>query len=172
MDIWKKIDGTEDYQISNSGEVKNSNRQLKPRTDKDGYLIIDIRFEEAKKTCRVHRLVSEAFIPNPENKPCVNHKDGNKKNNSVDNLEWCTYSENMTHAVKNGLWKSPKAFLGKFGKDHNKSMQVQCIETGIVYGSIHEASRITGTNVTSIWKVCRKKQSIAGGFHWQYMGKE
>ena len=77
-----------------------------------------------KKYCLVHRLVANAFIPNPENKRCINHKDGNKKNNNINNLEWVSYSENMKHAYRTGLAIPPQTWLGKFGKSHPMSKPI------------------------------------------------
>lgn len=90
-----------DYIITQNGNIinKHNNKQIKPQKNGKGYLRVYI----GKKGYFVHRLVAIAFIPNPENKPQVNHKDGNKLNNSVENLEWCTNQENRTHAIKNGL---------------------------------------------------------------------
>jgi len=118
---WKPIKDYESlYEISNYGNIKskdrivnakhNSKRIVKGRNmsffiNKSGYLEATLCKNSKKKLHRVNRLVAETFIPNSENKPCVNHKDGNKLNNNVNNLEWCTYSENLIHAWKNGLCK-------------------------------------------------------------------
>lgn len=80
--------------------------------ERSGYLKITIYFPEGLKQYNVHRLVAEQYIPNPENLPCVNHKDGNKHNNAVSNLEWCTYKENSEHASEMGL------FVQRFGEDN------------------------------------------------------
>lgn len=78
--------------------------------DMRGYLRVGLcNKEKRKKLIRVHRLVAETFIPNPNNKPCVNHKDGNKHNNQKENLEFCTYGENLEHAWKNGLRKARRS---------------------------------------------------------------
>lgn len=106
MEIWKKVKGWEDlYEVSNTGKVR-SIRTGKLRVfdiNNCGYERIVFYNGEYKERIFVHRLVAETFIPNPQNKPQVNHIDGNKSNNSVENLEWCTQMENEIHAIKNGL---------------------------------------------------------------------
>lgn len=117
IEEWKVIQGYSKYFISNLGKVKSyyehngtSERILKSRLDKYGYLYVNLIVENKRKTFKIHRLVLKAFksIKNPENFEC-NHIDGNKWNNNIDNLEWCTRSENMKHAVKIGL---NKGFIG------------------------------------------------------------
>ena len=107
-EIWRDIEGYEGhYQVSNFGRVKSfkqkTPRILKPTHDKDGYLYVGLWRENKCQNGRVHRLVAQAFIPNPEGKPVTNHKDGNPQNNHVDNLEWATISENTQHAYDMGL---------------------------------------------------------------------
>ena len=105
---WKDvyIDGNKvPYQVSDIGLVINcsTKRLLMGSPDKRGYIKVSIYMDNKLHTMAVHRLVAEAFIPNPDNKPTVNHKDGNKKNNNVENLEWMTHKENIQHAIDNGL---------------------------------------------------------------------
>ena len=109
-EIWKDIEGYEGlYQVSNMGRIKSfqydkiKGKILKPSLCAFDYLKINLRLNNTPKTEKLHRLVAKAFIPNPENKPQINHKDGNKQNNRVDNLEWCTDRENKQHAVRMGL---------------------------------------------------------------------
>ena len=113
MEEWKDIKGFEGaYQISNQGRVRSLPRQGTRTTESrsisythDGYAKVRLIFCGKDKTARIHRLVAEAFIPNPNGKETVNHKDGNKKNNAVENLEWADRSEQMLHAYKKGLKK-------------------------------------------------------------------
>ena len=109
MEIWKDIKDYEGlYQISNKGRVYSyrTNKFLSICYTSKGYQIVGFKINGKQVMKQIHRLVAESFIENPENKPCVNHKDGNKENNCVDNLEWCTYSENNKHAYKTKLRKS------------------------------------------------------------------
>ena len=107
METWKDIEDFEGkYQVSNFGRVRNSRNQImKQAKHYKGYLIIQLYKHGKPKTKAIHRLVANAFINNPKNKPQINHKDGNKQNNNVSNLEWCTQSENNLHAYKTGLKK-------------------------------------------------------------------
>lgn len=101
------------YHISNMGRIKSIERTIrgrvyptiiiKQRKDKDGYMRVNISYNGSKNDCRVHRLVGEAFIPNPENKSCINHKNGIVDDNVVKNLEWATHLENTIHAINNSL---------------------------------------------------------------------
>lgn len=99
---WKVIEGFSKYEVSNFGNIrsyttKNNGNNLIVQTNKKGYGMILLYKDGKPKSRKVHRLVAQAFIPNLQNKPCVNHKDRNVKNNNVDNLEWCTYKENNNY---------------------------------------------------------------------------
>ena len=107
--MWKVIEGTNGkIEVSDDGRVRSLLRGepyiLKSTKDKKGYHRLGITVNRVKKTYKVHREVAKAFIPNPDNLPQVNHKDGNKDNNSVSNLEWVTNKQNANHAIANGLW--------------------------------------------------------------------
>ena len=157
MEIWKEIKGHSNYEVSNLGRVRSKDKYI---TTKKGwkffckgrilkpwfasYLTVQLTNNERHT---VHRLVAEAFIPNPHNKPEVNHIDGNKLNNNVDNLEWNTRSENNKHAVKLGLRKIQGAkTIEQYSKDG------KLIAT---YSSINEASRILNINRVMISNVIR-----------------
>lgn len=122
---WRAIEGYEGlYEVSNTGLVKALNKRvdsgkchrrwrvhiLSHSSDAKGYLRVSLSKNGVTKTHKVHRLVATAFIPNIDNLPQVNHKDGNKANNCVDNLEWCSQSENMAHACKTGLKRNDGEF--------------------------------------------------------------
>lgn len=107
--MYKVLDAYPEYQIYDNGQIYSliTNKFLKPGLNGAGYLFVNLRVctkpYPKYKMERVHRLIAKAFIPNPNNYPCINHIDGNKLNNNVSNLEWCTYSYNNIHALKIGL---------------------------------------------------------------------
>lgn len=138
---WKQIANFENYYVSNKGKVieknyksrkklSNITKEVKNYVKENGYLQVNLYSKKEKKSYKkyLHRLVAEAFIPNPNDYPCVNHLDGNKTNNNINNLEWCTYSQNMVHAVKNNL------FPIKFGKNNKNSKKY--VELDINYDFI------------------------------------
>lgn len=112
IEEWKDVQFYEGrYQVSNLGRIKslvNKERILIPQRNAQGYLHVSLCKNGKRNNHMISRLVMRHFIPNPESKPCVNHIDGNKNNNTLKNLEWCTYSENIKHAYRNGL-------RGKYG---------------------------------------------------------
>jgi len=122
-EIWKNIPGYEEtHQVSNFGRVKKKDNGIliKNRLNEKGYLIINLTLKSKSKTFKVHRLVALAFLPNPLNKNQVNHKDYNKNNNHLENLEWVSHRENSCHAVKKNE-KSSSKYLGVcFRKNTNK----------------------------------------------------
>lgn len=178
---WKDIKGFEGlYQVSDLGNIKSLGngsstdsrtkqvRILKLQLKKTGYLQVKLCKEGRSFYKRPHRLVSEAFIYNPENKKEVNHINGIKNDNRVENLEWCTSSENQIHSFKNGLQKIYK------GKDHIQSRPIiqLSIEGKLVkeWESIKQVKRELGFNTCGIIKCCKKqpKYKTAYGFKWQY----
>lgn len=178
-EIWKHVKGYEGlYEVSNKGRVKSNikfhgvlNRIMNPGLS-SGYFTLTLYKNKTRKTKRVHRLVAENFIDNQKNKREVNHIDGNKLNNNVNNLEWCTSSENTIHSFKIGLQKPPKPMLGKFGKNHHRSKTVlQLTLDGVFvseYGSQKEASRKTKIHQGDISECCNMKYNMAGGYIWRF----
>lgn len=185
-EIWRPIKGYEDlYEVSNLGRIKSMERfetgngygeyNRKPIIKKqnfgtNGYLCTILTKNKIKKTFSIHRTVAVIFIDNPNNKRCVNHRDGDKTNNSVDNLEWCTHSENMYHAFKNGLARNKK---GGENKSSKKVKQLDFDNNVIaVYDSVAEAAAAIGLkNQSQIGSVCAgyKYRKTAGGFKWEYL---
>lgn len=152
--MWKKIKQYDQYEINENGQVRRKNRFLKPLKCTNGYLQYGLCKNGKVKYFRIHRLLAQAFIPNPLNKPCINHIDGIRHNNALSNLEWVTISENHLHAIhvtKNRV--IVPVSKGKFGKDHNKSKQffIEYPNGEIVnYGSGLEFTRLTGFDHSSI----------------------
>lgn len=155
---WRKIEGFENFYVSNLGRVRNvkSNKILKENI-KNGYAYVGLTEGTKQKSCRVHRLVANAFIDNPENKKYVNHIDGNKLNNRVDNLEWITASDNVKHALNNNLFCTQARKVSQYDKKGN------LIKT---FNSLAEASNVTGIDDSSICKVCKNNDNhkTASGF--------
>ena len=165
---WTRIKDYPDYLISTFGRVKtfrnakaklDGGQILKGSYNTYGYWKVDLINIDGRKTVNVHRLVAMAFIPNPESKAQVNHIDGNKINNNVNNLEWNTQRENNEHSFDNGLQPRPRRAVLQFNKE------------GVLVGefeSVNEASRQTKTNLGSIPKSCNGERNHAGGYTWKY----
>lgn len=133
---------------------------LKPYMDRKGYLTVGLYDDNGKaKMVKIHRLVALAFIPNPDNKRCVCHKDNDKTNNNVDNLYWGTDLENNKQAWHDGLIRTKKAIacLSKDGKMVGK------------YDSATDAARILGINQANISACAMGKRKTAGGFAWHFL---
>lgn len=176
-EIWKSIKNYEGlFEVSNLGRVKTLKReyvcgnhhsvQIQPEkimsltTVKGGYLRVSLSKNGKRNSYLVHRLVAEAFIPNCENKPTVNHKDHNVKNNSVENLEWATYGEQFDEIRKVNF---RKATLNK-----GRSIPVRCIETGAIYPSATYIERELGISASSICLCCNGKYKTCNKLHWKY----
>lgn len=162
MDIlWKNLSDFPRYSVSSEGEVYDNQlkRILPLQKTSDGYAVVTLRDNNGcRKTVRVHRLVAETFIPNPENKETVNHKNGVKLDNSVENLEWNTRSENTQHAWDNGLIKDLES--RKIGIRSKQGKKVICTTTGVIYNSIGEAAEKLNLQKTNISAVCRGKKGF------------
>lgn len=165
-EIWKDtyIYGSQ-YQVSNFGRVRNklTGHILTSQNDSKGYLRVRMSLHDRKATAKVHRLVAVAFIPNPDNKPQVNHIDTDKQNNSIGNLELVTNGENQIHAYKTGL----NYVTGRAGR---KKIPVLMIDdsgkTIKKFESIAEAGRVTGIERRNIEKVIKGERMKAGGYRW------
>ena len=129
-EVWKTVEGFNDrYEVSTYGKVRNVQRGklLTPYINRFGYMSVKLFSGNKGKEHKVHRLVAQAFIENPEQKPCVNHKDNNKQNNHVENLEWCTYQENtdwMFEQRRNPTLNSQKEATKRY---HGKKRQITCL---------------------------------------------
>lgn len=175
-EIWKDVIEYEGlYQVSNFGRVRSTYRYKKVLTPilvNSGYNQVQLCKNGKVKAMLLHRLVASAFLENIGNKPCVNHKDGDKSNNSIGNLEWCTYSENERHSYRVLNKKANKTRLGLYGaKCYNHKNIIQLSLNGYTikeFGSISEASRETGIRHGNIWAVMNGRRNHAGGFKWKY----
>jgi hypothetical protein len=160
----KEIVGFENYIIYEDGRVfsKKSNKFLKPRKrgSRRPYMVVVLYDSSNSINATVHRLVAEAFIPNPGFKPLVNHKDNNQFNNHVDNLEWATYSENTQHSYNET----------DRGRAFRKVVQINKKSGEIIeeFESLKQAQEETGINYTNISKVCNGVGKSAGGYIWRY----
>lgn len=192
METWKDIVGYEGkYQVSNLGNIRSLNfhrshetKIMKCILDKDGYSIIML-YKDGKGTIyKVHRLVAEAFIPNPNGFPCVNHKDENPSNNDVTNLEWCTvaYNNNYGHR-RDRLSKSLKGLntwtrgvpksadtRKKIGLGNSRKVIQMTLEGDPIkeWGSMTEAANSLGCKHSKISECCRGNRKSHGGFRWKY----
>lgn len=163
---WRQVVGYDFYMVSNLGRVKSLTRTpvfkdgrnrefegqiLKPIKARNDYLQANLFVNGKNKLSRIHRLVAQAFIPNPDSKPMVNHKDGDKSNNNVSNLEWCTRQENEEHASKNGL----KAFgerqaLSKLTEKQVLEIRAKHISTLMSYNILAKEYGVAQTTVHNI----------------------
>lgn len=161
--MWKQLvyDGLEtDYEVSDQGEIRNKKgKVMKQKICKNDYRAVSLRVENKYKYVLVHRAVAFAFLDKIDGKNHINHKDGNKSNNRVDNLEWCSCSENNIHARSHGLTTN----------DSQKTPILQITLNGTVineYNSISEAKKTTG--IKHITSVLTGERNTAGGYVWKY----
>lgn len=169
---WKDIKGYEGlYQISSLGRVKSlarstknqyckSNYIMKSEVQKSGYKKIGLYKNRKQTYFSIHRLVAEAFIPNPNNYPCVNHKDENKNNNNVINLEWCTYEYNNCYGTRLlRLSNSRKKKVAQYDKKNNLLK---------IWESEEEAIKTLGIS-NHIYDVCNNLRKTCGGYKWKFL---
>lgn len=168
-ETWKDIKGWEgQYKVSNVGKVqslKKSGRLRKPSLTDDGYLVLDLYGKNKREKVLVHRLVATAFLSEGKDLTGleVNHIDGNKLNNSVENLEWVTHSENILHAYKNKLIPNGRT-RGTPVAGYTSDLQLLG-----QFDTIAEASQKTGASKAGIWRSCHSSYLKAGGYKWEYV---
>lgn len=155
MERWKLYLG--EYEISDHGNMRRRGRLLKPALHSTGCLEFVMTFHYKSKHVRAHRAVAEAFIPNPQGLPEVNHINGNRHDNRVENLEWCTGAYNREHAQKT---------LG-FRPGVDVSCPCRCVETGELYQSRVEAARAIGVTPAAITHVLHGRCKTVKGLHWE-----
>jgi hypothetical protein len=160
IEIWRDVKGYEGlYQVSNMGRVISNNGLLHLNTNTYGYKHITLSKGNVQKTVVVHKLVADAFIENPHNKPQINHIDGNKENNAVANLEWVTQGDNNRHAIRMNLRKAKKILLvddeGNAIKEFNNRMEI----------SAYLGRKVCQDLIT---RCCNGQRKTAYGFVWRY----
>lgn len=162
MEIYKKIFGK--YEVSNLGNVRNSNtgKILKPIEDKYGYLCVCLHERGKNYYKKIHRMVAQAFVENKEDKHCIDHIDGNRKNNVYTNLRWVTPKENSNNPITLAKIRE------KCRPPKNTPKPVICVETNEEYLSIIDASKSRNIDDSCIAKCCKGKRQTAGGYHWKY----
>lgn len=165
-EIWKTIPELPNYQVSNKGNVKSIERKvyngrgyytlrekiLKPCKNRGGYMCVNILKEGKLKNIRIHRLVADAFLPNPLNLPQINHRNEDKSDNRLENLEYCDAKYNVNYGTRT----------------ERASKKVKCINTGKIYPSTMEVKRKLGFPPSHISECCNKKRKTCGGFNWEW----
>lgn len=162
--MWKKFiyEGQEtDYSVSTEGEVrKDTTNYILSQSSQQDYKFVGLIINGKQKRMRVHRMVALTFINNPDNKPYVNHINGNRSDNNVENLEWVTPSENTQHAVNTGLFKSGRARAVIQYNLNGEQMAT--------FESATEAARQTGGSQSKITMCCRRQRDSANDYQWRY----
>lgn len=179
MEEWADIKGFEGmYQVSTEGrvrsvdrvtemvrygisyEMRHKGRVLKTSVNKCGYERVQLTKDSRPYNFTIHRLVATAFIPNKENLPEINHIDGNKRNNNVDNLEWCTKSHNIQHAFKNGL-------IDKNNMTFNRKLVMR--SDGVIFNSLTDAALASGAHVGNVSACCHGRLMHTGGYGFEFL---
>lgn len=182
MEVWKNIDGREGYQISTHGRARSfkNNRHgfcdtphiLKPDVNSNGYLRVYLGGDYHPL---VDRLVAKAFIPNPHDYPIVRHKDDNRLNNHVDNLEWGTQSDNIRDAIERGRFVSNIASAKEAALIMQRKRVIAKSIDGAFskeYPSMSDAARDLDLNVGNISNVLHRRQKKTGDYHFEYVDEE
>ena len=165
-EIWKEVKDYPNYLISNTGFLKDLNGQIKRvYTGTHGYYSISLKNDHNRIIFLIHRLVALAFIPNIENKPCVNHINGIKTDNRAENLEWCTYSENSRHAFSTGLQPSRYGQITSLAVPlYQYDLDGKFIKE---WPSLHNVCREKGYSIGTISLAVSGKRTKAYGFIWK-----
>lgn len=153
VELWKQYKDT-NYEVSNLGNVRRigAKKNRKIQDNGIGYCKVSLSKEGKKKFYLIHRLVAETFIPNPDNLPCVNHKDEDKSNNCVDNLEWCSIEYNNAYGTRTEKTYKP----------------VYCVELDRTFKSLTEAAKELGLSKGNITNCCKGRYKTTGGYHFRY----
>ena len=176
--MWKQVLGYENaYMINEYGDLRNCKGELINKQNRaDGYLQYQLCKKGIRRSVKVHRLVAIHFVENPNSYNIVNHIDGDKLNNYYKNLEWCTYKENNQHAWDTGLKTasniqrmSAKAIIEENRRPEKLMKKVTCLENGITYQSLTEASKELNVDVSKISAVCRGNRRHTGGYSFMYV---
>ena len=175
-EIWKTIpefEGT--HQISNFGRLRTVKQDgsfymRSTKASKNRYINVSLSFKSIRKTVKIHRLVAQVFLPNPESRPQVNHKNFDKTDNHIDNLEWVTEKENIQHALK----VKPEMVAGmiKYNREIRPKKIIQKDKNGNiikVWENIIEIIKETSYNKQNIYKCCQGKYKYAYGYKWCYL---
>lgn len=183
MEEWRNIEDYDDYQVSNLGRVRSLDRWvnnygnskqfikgriLKPYKGNHGYLNVALFKNGKGKWCTVHRLVAQAFIENPDNLPCINHRDECKTNNHVDNLEWCSYQYNANYGTK--MKRISEQLKGRNNIKLSKTVYQYSLDGVLIkeWLSAAEVKRQLGYNRQNINQCCLGKRKTAYGYIWKY----
>ena len=177
---WRPVKDYPNYMVSNLGRIKSLNylghgteKVLSPGDDGHGYLQIGLWKDGKNKTVKVHRLICEAFVPNPENKPHINHIDGDKSNNRAVNLEWCTRSENLKHAWNTGLSENVKRAFDRIHTESMTPIEATNKKTGEkqVFQSVQETARRLGVDAPKVSACVLGKRKSHKGYYFRRVDK-
>ena len=150
------------YAVTSCGKVYSykSKKFLKPVKNSAGYSTVCLYKDGEKEFYKIHRLVAEAYLPNPNNLPYVNHKDENKENNALQNLEWCDGSYNINYGSRNE----------RAGKAISKALSIPvfCVELNKTFNGASAAGRELNLNQSNITQCCKGTRKTCGGYHWKY----
>lgn len=171
-EIWKTISDFNNYEVSNLGNIRNitTGKVLKSSDNGRGYLKVILYQNNKKYTKKIHRLVAEAFLENPENLPQINHIDECKTNNSIENLEWCSCIYNNNYGTRNER-ASKTLKKSRLSNQNPMAKRVKCVETAEVFECTADAARKYNLRINSVSNAANPNhtQKTAGGYTWCYV---